>query len=132
MSLIHLLKRGRQRRIILERAGLPHILKNYFSSPLSSSSSATTEATDATLSFASSLMILTPCAARPVLRISLTGQRTITPFSVIIIISSLSPTVFKETASPFLAVTLILIIPLPPLLWVLYSLISVLLPKKMK
>ena len=44
-----------------------------------SSSSGMTWATEATLSFAPSRMIRTPWAARPVERMSLTGQRTICP-----------------------------------------------------
>ena len=77
----------------------------------------------------SNFISLTPWAERPVWRISFMAQRKNIPFWVITISSSLSPTLFKATASPFLSVTFIFTTPLPPRLVKRYSFTGVRLAK---
>src|SRR3989338_6430345 len=98
-----------------------------YSSPSSSSFSAI-GAMPVTLSSFSISISLTPCVFLPITDTPFIAILIIFPILVVIMSSSSPVTWAIPTTGPFFSVTLMLIMPIPPRSWLLYSLISVLLP----
>ncbi len=76
----------------------------------------------------STVMSRTPWVLRPMTLIPFAGMRMSMPRLVMSITSSASATWQTETTAPFRSVVLMVMIPLPPRLWIRYSPSSVRLP----